>query len=350
MAGIFTPRHLFLINRLQQRGVDLNLEESLTQSYNPLRAALTAYFTVGELGALTYVVRSNTGEGWMEGFIQVRERRARPEADVLFIAPTLAGDVDPDVWHHLLTHVCQQAGGRGVERLFARLPEGSGQVHLFCQVGFNVYTREDIFCLNSDQPAESQPSPDAAIRPRCPADTIALQQLYAAIAPRLVQQAESITGRGRCYPPEVRPVASDRQTCVLEKKGEIVGCLTARPGRIGHWLYVLLHPQAYDQADALLAHGLAALRDVSPGPVYCSVREYQGGLRAVLQDAGFEPFVSRALIVKHTAVRVADAARTLMPALDKRADATTPTVSSANGQRVGSQQNRSTDGGIIINT
>ena len=63
MARIFTPWYLFLVNRLQQRGTAFNLEETLTQPYSPLRAALTAYFTMGELGALTCIVDSDTAEG-----------------------------------------------------------------------------------------------------------------------------------------------------------------------------------------------------------------------------------------------------------------------------------------------
>lgn len=333
MAGIFTPQHTFLVNRLRQQGIALNLEESLTQSYHPLRAALAAYFTVGELGALTYVVNRNMAKGRLEGFLQLRERRACPEADVLFIAPALVDDVDPDVWYRLLTYTCQQAGGRGVERLFARLPEGGQEVHLFNQVTFTVYTREDLFCLSSGKLAEIDPVPSSAIRPYRPEDTIALQQLYTAVAPRLVQQAENVSVQGRLCPPDVWPAANERQGYVLEKQGEVVGSLTVRAGRVGHWLYVLLHPQAYDHAGDLLAHGLAALRDAPLGPIYCGVREYQGGLRAILEDLGFSLFVSRALMVKHTVVRVTDPVRKLMPALDKRIEVTTPTVSTANSHR-----------------
>ncbi len=330
MAGIFTPRHLFLVNRLQQRGIAFNLEESLTRSYHPLRAALSAYFTVGELGARTYVVSGSTAEGRMEGFVQVRERRARPEADVLFIAPALTGDADSRVWHHLLTHVCRQAGERGIERLFARLPKRDEEIRSFSQAGFSIYTREDLFCLDSGKLAEIDLLSSATIRSCRAEDAIALHQLHAAVAPRLVQRAENVTARGHLCPPEVWPVASDRQGYVLERNGEIVGCLTVRPGCVGHWLYVLLHPQAYDYASDLLAHGLTALRDVPPGPVYCGVREYQGGLRAVLEDVGFDLFASRALMVKHTTVRVTDPVRKLVSALDKRAEVTTPTVSPAN--------------------
>jgi hypothetical protein len=336
MAGIFTPRRLFLVNRLQQQGVALNLEESLTQSYHPLRAALTAFLTLGELGARTYIVSGNTADGRMEGFIQVRERRARPEADVLFIAPSLGGDADARVWRHLLTYACRQAGGRGVERLFARLPQGGEETHLFSQVGFSVFTHEDLFCLDGGRLAKVDPSPGGHIRSCRSGDGIALHQLYAAIAPRLVQQAENVTARGHLCPPEIWPVSGDRQGFVLERDGDILGCLIIRPGRVGHWLYVLLHPRAYDHADDLLAYGLSTLRDASSVPIYCGVREYQGGLRAVLEDVGFVPFASRTLMVKHTAVRVKDPAWKLVSALDKRAEATTPTVSPVNGHQASS--------------
>jgi hypothetical protein len=326
MATTFTPRYLFLVNRLQQRGVALNLEESLTQSYSPLRAALAAYFTAGEMGALTYVVSGHTADGQMEGFIQVRERRSRPEADVLFVAPALEDDIDPGVWHHLLTHMCRQAGERGIERIFARLPEGGKEVGLFSQLGFNVYTREDVFCLSYGRRVKVESRQDTAIRPCRSEDAVALQQLYAAVASRLVQQAENATGR---YRPGW-PAMMAGQGYVLEKKGEIVGCLVVLSRRLAHWLYVLLHPQAYGHAGDLVAHGLAMLHEAPPGPIYCGVREYQGGLRAVLGDLGFTLFVSRALMVKHTVVRVIDPVRTLVTALDKRAEVTTPTVSSAN--------------------
>jgi hypothetical protein len=59
------------------------------------------------------------------------------------------------------------------------------------------------------------------------------------------------------------------------------------------------------------------------------VREYEG-LRTLLQDWGFEPFGSQAILVKHTTVRIKKPARKLVPALDKRAEAATPTLSRIN--------------------
>ena len=39
-------------------------------------------------------------------------------------------------------------------------------------------------------------------------------------------------------------------------------------------------------------------------PVYCAVRDYQGGLAAVLYDHGFQSLTRRSRLVKHLAVRV----------------------------------------------
>jgi hypothetical protein len=333
MARAFDPRYLFLVSRLQQRGIAFNLEESLTESYNPLRAALTGYFTVGELGALTYVVRARTGDGHVEGFAQIRERRTCPEADVLFMAPALGKDANAEVWQHLLPYICRRAAERGIERLFARPPEGGGEVHLFSQVGFSVYTREDVFRLVGNSRMQSRLSSGVSIRPYLSEDVVAVYQLYTAVTSRLVQMAENVPGQGRLCPQDIWPLTGDRQGYVLEREGEAVGCLTVRPGRVGHWLYVLLHPKAYGYAGDLLAHGLAALADAPSRPVHCGVREYQGGLRAVLEDMGFQPYVSRALMVKHNTVRVIDPVRALRPALDKRAEVTTPTVSQVNGHQ-----------------
>ncbi|MFZ5915807.1 MAG: hypothetical protein ACOYZ7_02600 [Chloroflexota bacterium] len=331
MTGIFTPRHLFLVNRLQHRGIAFHLEESLTQPYHPLRAALAAFFTVGELGALTYVVRE--GDNQAEGFVQMRERRARPEADILFMAPLLSDLSEADVWLRLLTGMVHEAGKRGVERLYACLPGGGEEVSLFGQVGFNVFSREDVFCLNGANTFQIQTASEATVRPYDLQDIVGVQQLYAAVASKQVQQAENFAGRGPFCPLSVGRHDNNNRSFVLEKEREIVGCLTLRLGQTGHWMYVLLHPQAYDLAIHLLNCGLDTLVEAPTAPVYCGVRDFQGGLRAVLQDTGFEHLLSRVFVVKHTAVRMLDVVRAVRPALEKRAEVTTPTVSPANGRQ-----------------
>ena len=98
-------------------------------------------------------------------------------------------------------------------------------------------------------------------------------------------------------------------------------------GRIGHWLHILVHKSAYDQASDLLDYGLALLNYYPPRPVYCGVREYQGGIRVPLEERGFHMFSTQCWLVRHTMARVKESARSLVPALEKRVEAPTTTVS-----------------------
>jgi hypothetical protein len=77
----------------------------------------------------------------------------------------------------------------------------------------------------------------------------------------------------------------------------------------------------------LLDYGLALLNYYPPYPVYCGVREYQGGVRVPLAQRGFALFSSQCLLVRHILVRVKEAARSLVPALEQRVEAPTTTVS-----------------------
>jgi hypothetical protein len=68
-----------------------------------------------------------------------------------------------------------------------------------------------------------------------------------------------------------------------------------------------------------------------PYPVYCGVREYQGGVRVPLEDRGFKVFSTQCWLVRHTMARVKEPARGLVPALEKRVEAPTTTVSPTEG-------------------
>jgi hypothetical protein len=81
---------------------------------------------------------------------------------------------------------------------------------------------------------------------------------------------------------------------------ELQAALVVCSGSRGHWLRLLVHPDARDVAGDLVAYALSVV-DANPGhPVYCNVRQYEGGIRAALEAAGFEPHTTRTLTVKHT--------------------------------------------------
>ncbi len=335
MIKPFGVRDLLLVSNLQKKGTCLDPEIALTRPYSPLLAALSSYFLMHEAGTSTFILEAtdqstpSTGSGHcrMQGLAQMRQRRGRPEADVIYLSPSFSTtDEAPTIWHRLLTYLCARAGEQGIRRLFAHMAEDGEEIETFQQVGFSPYTREDIFRLNSL--SESHLRLDRVfMRPQQAVDAWALQRLYANVAPRLVQQAESLGERGWERSSADWPLRTRNEGYVLEDNGEIVSYLLFSGGRIGHWMRVLLHPQAYDRADEVIQHGLVFLSHYPPCPIYCSVREYEGALRASLQDWGFELFGSQAILVKHTTVRIKEPARKLVPSLDKRAEAATPTMS-----------------------
>lgn len=358
MIKSFGVRDLLLVGNLQKKGTCLDPEIALTRPYSPLLAALSSYLLMQEAGTLTFILeavdqsspptsrpfdspstglrtpqaRDDTSSGHrrLQGLAQMRQRRGRPEADVIYLAPSFStANEAPTIWHRLLNHLCVRAGERGIQRLFARLAEDGEEIETFQQVGFSPYTREDIFRLKSL--SESHQRLDRVVmRPQQAVDAWALQRLYANVAPRLVRQAESLGERGWERSSIDWPLRARSEGYVLEDNGEIVSYLLFSSGRIGHWMRILLHPQAYDRATEVIQHGLAFLSHYPPCPIYCNVREYEGGLRTPLQDWGFEPFGSQAILVKHTIVRIKEPARKLVPALDTRAEAATPTMSRIN--------------------
>jgi hypothetical protein len=258
----------------------------------------------------------------MAGFAQVRMRRESPEADVIYLSPSLTVTEEATtIWCRLLEHLCLEVGEQGIQRIFARPPEDGPEVEAFQQAGFSIYTREDIFRLArmpSDLPRQR------TVRLQQPADSWGLQGLYATVAPRLVQQAENLTARKWRATPGPWPRQIKREGYVLEDKGEIIGYLRIRKGQTGHWLEMLLHPQAYDRADELVIQSLSLLAEYPPCPIYCCLRRYQGGLKVPLETKGFQLFASQCVMVKHTTVRVKEPALKLVPALEKRAEAATP--------------------------
>ena len=260
----------------------------------------------------------------MAGFAQGRMRKVASEADVVYLTPSLTvAEEAAAMWGRLLENLCLEAGEQGVQRIFARLPEDGPEVEAFQQVGFSIYAREDIFHLTR-MPSDLPQPEDRTVRRQQAADSGELQGLYASVAPRLVQQAENLTTRDWETTPGPWLRQARREGYVLEDQGEIIGYLQIRQGQIGHWLEMLLHPQAYERADELVVQSLSLLAEYPHRPTYCCLRRYQGGLRVPLETRGFQPFASQCVMVKHTTVRVKEPALKLVPALEKRAEAATP--------------------------
>ena len=309
---------LIAVQQLQARGMQLDLERSVLWPHTALQAALTPHWPFSMTGAETIVVYANAARGARPvGFLQARERRGRPESDIVFISPSLDSGGDAvSIWYKLLAECAQTIGARGGQRLFAQVSSGNGVEEVFRQAGFSTYAREDIYRLTA-WPQNLTKSD--LLRHQRARDGWTLLRLYAQFTPRPVQIAEGmLSPEGQGGKMGDWWDQSGGSGYILEAEGELAGAVRVRRGSAAYWMRFWLHPQAQEQSEQLVRGALALLWAAPRHPIYCGVRDYESGLRNELEAAGFQYLQTRSLLVKHTTVRAKESLLKLMPALEKR--------------------------------
>jgi hypothetical protein len=321
--GSFSAGDSLRVYRLQRKGISLDLQGNLTQPTSPLKEAWLAFLTQQAMGQPTYVLY-DLRDG--EGFIQVRYRPHQAAADVTYLAPSLpSSSRAADTWSHLLDGAGIEAAGRGIQRMLANLPE-SGEVDIFQQAGFTLYASEDIYRLH---PPASDPGAgqQLALRPQRPEDWPAIQKLCVTITPQRVRQAEG--GIALATSAE-----RNRLRYVLpgENGDDLMAALSVNLGKTAHWVRLLVHPAARQAAkkdavslsESLLRWVLGELASRPVRAIYCNVRQYESGVRDGLQAVGFEPYATRALMVKHTLAWLKTPAPETVPVLKSSAEPVPP--------------------------
>jgi len=314
--GPFTPGDSFRVYRLQRKGISLDLQRGLIQPYTPLWEAYLAFVTQHAMGQPTYVLY-DPHEG--EAFVQVRYRPHQAAADVTYLAPTLGGDGRAaKAWTQLLDGACVESAGRGIQRVFANLAEASAESDIFHQAGFTPYAREDVYCLDT-LPAEASRGGKLALRPQQPEDWPAIQKLCVSVTPQRVRQLEGGIALSM-------GLEKNCQRFVLtgESGEDLAAVVSYCIGGQGHWLRLLVHPDADHLAGDLVRWSVGRLAGYPPRPVYCTVRQYEGGMRAALAAVGFELCDTRVLMVKHTVAWVKTPIQELVPALKGSAEPVPP--------------------------
>jgi hypothetical protein len=316
-----------LVARLQREGVLLDMETCLTHPRSPLSTAVVSSLLLSRTGASTYVVNHKDESGHLLGLAQMRRRPGRPEHVIVFIAPALTpGNGAHAIWQRLLTHLCVKVGEQGGQRLYAGLPGDGEEYQIFRHVGFTAYAQEDVFELVTS-PSSLEGVEPLALRRQRSRDSWGLQQLYATVTPRAVQNAEGSArtqwelgrrGWWGSYP--------HRQGYVWESMDEIWAALQIRSSRAGHWLRMLLHPDALGQADRLVAAALSRVRCAPGQKLYCAVRTYEAGIPSALTGWGFQLVGSQTLAVKHTTVWAREPASQPVHALEGHAESATPSA------------------------
>jgi hypothetical protein len=276
------------------------------------------------------------------GLAQMRPRKEPRHWEVVYLAVAgppvaAASDLDGSAGKvclipdrratRLLGELCDAAVLAGGDRLFARIPDGSGAYEVFRQVGFTPVVREYTFfrALPLSPPVEAiPPAWIEGLRPQRRADAFGLAQLYRECTPKMVQMAEgkaegqaSRHWERRAHDIGRRLTRQPRtQYWVVERNGRIAAWLQVVTQRRGaHQLCAMVDERLAGLAEEVIRFGLGlAARHPAPG-VAIRVREHQTRLLAAVEGAGFEPIDSSLLMVKQLAARVMQ--RRLAPALEK---------------------------------
>jgi hypothetical protein len=320
----FSLRDIGLVARLQNEGVLLDLETGLTRPRSPLMTALISSLLPSRSSTFTYIVNLKEENSRSLGLAQMRRQPRRPEHVIMFLAPSLAsGNGTHAIWQRLLTYLCVQAGEQGGQRLYAGLPTEGEEYQIFRHVGFTAYAQEHVYELSRAPTGLDQVMPLPMRRQRND-DSWGLQQLYATVTPRAVQNAEGSAQSQWELSRRARWLYPYRQGFIWESRDEILAALQIRSSRAGHWLRMLLHPDVLDQADSLVAGALSHVRLVPGQKVYCAVRTYEAGVPAALTAHGFQLVGSQTLTVKHTTVWAREPVFQTVPALEGHPESVTP--------------------------
>ncbi len=301
-------RDIPLLRRLGGQGTLLDAESVIWGSHRPLTKALGNYLTFKLRGVSTFVLDG-------QGFIQGRDRASGLACDIVYIAPSW-DDSFEGIWYRLLEGFCMEKGEERARRIFAKLrEEESEEMEIFRRVGFRGYARRQIF-RGDEIPPQPLGTEKRSLRPRRAGDEWALQRLYSSVTPRPVQQVER---------PEDIPLYPVMREYVAEEEEEIIAYFCLMPGKEGHWIKVVIHPQA---ERSLIRSGLWLFSAFQARPIYCEVRGYEEALRSALREIGFEYLFEELLMVKHTTARAKVAAPQPAVSLEPKAEGV-PTVSSS---------------------
>ncbi len=308
-----------LVSQLQSNGTHLDLRRALLWPRSSLSTAISAYIPFSPRSVQTLVMKETVGEVCAAGFVQYRERRERHEADIIFCAPALETAKDEQltqtIWSKLTSHLIARVGERGVQRVYARLPDGARALDLFWQLGFSAYARERVYRRKAI-PTFNEPLKDALWRPQRSRDIWNVGQLYSTVTPKLIQQAENLPQSNSTTPYRDSFGGVIDRRFVWNDKDEVRASLRLIRGDGSCWLKVMVHPHCLERADDLMQD---AMRLVPPRTqrLYASVREYQSELEGAILRTGFSWLVTEVLMVKHTTVMIKKPVLKQLPVMER---------------------------------
>lgn len=323
MVRLFNLRDLALVHRLSERGTLLHAETALTRRWHPLWGALHSLFANGD--DVTYVWRDGNTEG--AGFVQLQISEDHSRAQLICLGATSSEDpkrayqddlplahatedLDQTVWLALLDGAVADIGQRGVHSLVADVDEDGPELVMLRRAGFVVYTRQDVWVLETELLETGEQD---LLEPYRPEDDWEMALLYAHIVPPLIQMVEPA-------PPEHGVL-----WVLRDESQELAAYVHVQDGPGAAWLRFFIHPNAQAETAGIVSAAVKVASPRADHPVYCCVRRYQSWLQTYLQASRFEPWSSQAVMVKHTVHPVRDEQTSLSTRLATQSATAPPT-------------------------
>jgi ribosomal protein S18 acetylase RimI-like enzyme len=213
------------------------------------------------------------------------------------------GAEESEVAPRLVDYLCEQAGQKGVSRLFVRIPLEDPLIDVFRLQGFRQYATESVVYAESPVARSTEPPP--GLRAARSRDDRLLYHLYRRVTPWGVAHLEAPTYR------DWRALrgASGQQEVI--DRVEIVGWCRVQKGSQArpHTLWFMALPER-GVADELADHAITAS---DAEPAWCSLRHYDSHMIDALRGRGFSLLLTQALLVREIAVRVPLPDKSLVP-------------------------------------
>ena len=291
--------------------VPLDIDRYPTGGHSSVWETIRTHLTASGHRVLTHVAEE---DGHIVGLGQTGPRESGWHVERLLTTSHLSATDSNFVLTSLLAAIAQAAADHGALRLHAHVEHHASSSEAFTRAGFTPYSYESVYWLPA-APGQKNTSKDLPLRPQESKDAWGVYQLYCAVTPRVVQQAEGLDAPSWDIPSAAAMRALQQvgeQRWVLEIGGEILGYM--RTHRLGRRLYLLVHPQAYAYVRQMIALGV---REMHPTrAIRCCLPEYQGELGTSLENEGFRFVGTQVALVKQLAAPVRAENRVLRPILE----------------------------------
>jgi hypothetical protein len=248
-------------------------------------------------------------DGRVVGFVQASGHPMTPSlpakiASLHVLNLCVAGGADEtEAAPALVEYLCEQAGQKGVSRLFVRIPLDDPLIDVFRNQGFRQYATESV--LYGESPVTRSVEPPAGLRPFKSRDDRVLYHLYRKVTPWGVAHLEAPTYR------DWKTLRSAPGQQEVIDRVEIVGWCRVQKGSQArpHTLAFMALPER-GVADELADHAIVA---TDAQPAWCSLRHYDSHMIDALRGRGFSLLLTQALLVRETAVRESLPEKSLVP-------------------------------------